>query len=345
VRALTYVEPGVVRWEDVPAPEITDPGAALVRPLAVARCDLDSAMAAFGLFPGPYPVGHEAVAEVVATGGAVTRWRPSDRVVVPFQVSCGQCPACADGRFAACHRYRARSGGAFGFGPSGGGHGGAVADLLLVPAADHLLVPAPADMPAAVACTLPDNVVDAYRCVAPTLAAAPGAEVLVVGGAAASIGLYVVAIARALQAGRIRYADSDAGRCAAAERLGADVTRHEGPWPARFERAPITVDNTGDAEGLACTLRSTDDYGTCTSVAPQFAAATPVPLLSMYTKGVTLHVSRADSRRFLPEVIDLVTTGLFDPAEVPTTVVPWDQADRAWLEPAIKLVVDRSAGS
>ena len=218
-----------------------------------------------------------------------------------------------------------------------------MADLLLVPAADHMLMPAPAGLPAAVACTLPDNVVDAYRCVAPTLAAAPGAEILVVGGAAASIGLYVVAFAAALHAGRVRYTDTDAQRCAAAERLGADVTRHEGPWPTRFERAPITVDNTGDADGLACALRSTDDYGTCTSVAPQFAAATPVPLLAMYTKGVTLHVSRADSRRFLPAVIDLVTSGCFDPAAVPTTVVPWDQADRAWLEPAIKLVIDHAA--
>jgi alcohol dehydrogenase len=208
-----------------------------------------------------------------------------------------------------------------------------------------MLVPAPANVPAAVACTLPDNVVDAYRCVAPALAASPGAEVLVVGGTAASIGLYVVAFARALNAGRVRYVDSEPERCSAAHRLGAEVTRHEGGWPARFDRAPITVDNTGDADGLSCALRSTDDYGTCTSVAPQFAAATPVPLLAMYTKGVTLHVSRADSRRFLPAVAELVASGLVDLAGVPTTVVPWEEADRAWLEPAIKLVLDHGAES
>jgi alcohol dehydrogenase len=218
-----------------------------------------------------------------------------------------------------------------------------VADVLLVPAADHLLVAAPPGLPPAAACTLPDNVVDAYRCVAPGLAAMPGADVLVVGGAASSIGLYTVAIARALKAGRVRYADTDAERCAAAERLGAEVTNHEGDWPVRFDRAPITIDNTGDTDGLSCTLRSTDDYGTCTSVAIQFATATPVPLLAMYTKGITFHVSRADSRRFLPEVTQLVAGGLLDPSVVPTTVVPWEQADRAWLEPAIKLVVDRAA--
>ena len=81
----------------------------------------------------------------------------------------------------------------------------------------------------------------------------------------------------------------------------------EGPWPRSFERAAVTVENTMEPDGLACTLRSTDDYGYCTSVAIHFAEMTPLPLLHMYTKGITLHVSRADSRRFLPDVIDLVS--------------------------------------
>ena len=110
MRQLTYVEPGLVRWEDAAAPVLSDQHAVLARPLAVARCDLDLAMAAFGLFPGPYPVGHEAVAEIVAAGDVVSRWRAGDRVLIPFQVCCGQCPACQGGRFAACHRYRARAG-------------------------------------------------------------------------------------------------------------------------------------------------------------------------------------------------------------------------------------------
>src|SRR5262245_50343367 len=90
---------------------------------------------------------------------------------------------------------------------------------------------------------------------------------------------------------------------------------------------------------LAAVLRSTEDYGYCTSVAIYFGSLTPVSLLEMYTRGVTFHVSRADSRRFLPEVIDLVVTGRFDPMAIPTTVCPWDEAATAWLEPAIKLVL------
>jgi threonine dehydrogenase-like Zn-dependent dehydrogenase len=342
MRQLVYVEAGQVAWQDAPDPEAADARGAVVRPLAVARCDLDPIMAGFGIFPGPFAVGHETVAEIVAVGDDVRDRRVGERVLVPFQVSCGSCAACRDGRFAACHTYRAKAGAAFGFGEAGGGHGGAVADLLAVPHADHLLIAAPAELTAAALCTLPDNVTDGYRAVGPQLAAKPGAEVLVVGGAAASIGLYAVAAAIACGAGRVRYADSDAGRCAAATALGADVTQLDGPWPRRLDRAPIVVENTADVEGLACALRSTDDYGTCTSVAIHFAPTTAMPLLELYTKGITYHLSRADSRRFLPEVIALAASGALDPLSVPTTIVPWDQADEAWLEPATKLVLERA---
>jgi threonine dehydrogenase-like Zn-dependent dehydrogenase len=341
VRQLTFVEAGRVEWRVVPDPELGDPAAAIVRPLAVARCDIDLPMATEGLFPGPFAVGHETVAEVVAVGDAVSRRSVGDRVVVPFQVSCGACGACRAGHFGACRTYRAPAGGAFGFGTAGGGHGGAIADLLTVPVADHLLVPAPDRLSATMLCTLPDNVVDGYRSVGPQLAERPGAEILVVGGAAPSIGLYATAAAIALGSERVRYVDTDTQRCAAAESLGADVEHVLGPWPRRFSSAPITIDNTGDEAGLATTLRSTEAYGTCTSVAIYFAAATPVPLLEMYTRGITFHVSRADSRRYLPAVLDLVEAGSLDPLTIPTTIVPWDQAADAWLEPSTKLVLAR----
>lgn len=78
-------------------------------------------------------------------------------------------------------------------------------------------------------------------------------------------------------------------------------------------------------------------------MAIHFAPETPVPLLEMYTRGVTFHVSRANSRALLPEVLALVADGRLEPLAVPTTVVPWDRGDEAWLEPATKLVLDRSA--
>lgn len=340
MRQLAFLDAGRVAWEEAPDPQLSDSHGALVRPLAVARCDLDQPMAAFGLFPGPFALGHETVAEVIAVGEEVIERRVGERVLVPFQVSCGTCVACRERRFGACHTYRARAGGAFGFGEAGGGHGGAVADILAVPAADHMLVPAPAGSVSAL-CTLPDNACDGYRAVGPGLAEQPGAEVLIVGGATASIGLYAVAFARALGSARVRYVDHDEERCATAATLGAEVERRRGSWPRRYDRAPITVEASGELEGLNAVLRSTDDYGFCTSVAIHFAPTVPLPLLEMYTRGITFHLSRADSRRLLPVVLELFNEGLFDPLAVPTTIVPWDRADEAWLEPATKLVLER----
>jgi alcohol dehydrogenase len=274
-------------------------------------------------------------------GDQVRVRKPGDRVLVPFQVSCGACVACRDGRFGGCTTFRGRVGAAFGFGEAGGGFGGAVADLLAVPAADHLLVAAPPDVPVTSLATLPDNVVDGFRAVGPPLRERPDAEVLVVGGMVKSVALYAVAAAVAAGARRVRYVDGDASSLAAAAALGAEIAEHHGNWPRRFDRALITVDATGHPDGLAAVLRSTEDYGYCTSVAIYFGSLTPVPLLEMYTRGVTFHVSRADSRRLLPDVIGLVAAGRLDPLAIPTTVVPWDQAPTAWLEPATKLVLAR----
>jgi threonine dehydrogenase-like Zn-dependent dehydrogenase len=298
-------------------------------------------MAAFGIFPGPFPVGHEIAAEVIAVGAGVKRVTTGQRVAVPFQVSCGTCAPCGQRHYAACEPHQARAGAAFGFGESGGGHGGGVADLLLVPDADHMLVPAPASISDVALATTTDNLIDAYRTVVDGLGERPGAEVLVVGGDAPSISLYAILCAQALGAGRIRYADSDSQRLAVASDLGAEVLDLGGEFPRRLDRAPIVVAGSLQVEGLHCAIRSTEAYGRITPVTIHFGSGTPLPLLEMYTRGITFHTSRADSRRYLPEILDLVASGRIDPLAVPTTVVEWDRAADRWLEPALKMVVAR----
>ena len=169
MRQLTYVRASEVEWRDVPEPTVQRATDAVVRPLAVARCDLDLPMAKVGLFPGPFAVGHEIAAEVIDVGDDVTQHRPGDLVIVPFQVSCGSCHRCTAGTFAACSTHMAPLGGSFGFGVSGGDHGGGLSDLLRIPTADHLLVKAPTGGDPTMLATLSDNVIDGYRAVGPAL--------------------------------------------------------------------------------------------------------------------------------------------------------------------------------
>src|ERR1700759_5750312 len=95
MRQLTFEEPSRYGWREAPDPQITAPEQALVRPLAVACCDLDVAVV-HGRLPMPpgHAVGHAGLAEGVAVGDGVASVRVGDRVVVPFQISCGDCREC-----------------------------------------------------------------------------------------------------------------------------------------------------------------------------------------------------------------------------------------------------------
>jgi alcohol dehydrogenase len=223
--------------------------------------------------------------------------------------------------------------------PLGGDWGGALADVLRVPFADAMLVPLSDGLDPVALASVADNVPDGYRAVAAPLAAAPGAEVLVVGGLARSVGLYAAACAVALGAGRVVYADTDAGRLERASAVGAEPIEVGDEWPRKLGRFPITVDASGTHEGLHAAIRSTAADGTCTSVAIYFEPETPLPMLEMYTRGCKLHTARVSARAEIPAVLDLVASGRLDPALVTSQVVGFDAACDALADPPTKLVL------
>jgi threonine dehydrogenase-like Zn-dependent dehydrogenase len=331
-------EERVVEWREAPEPQLEQPRDALVRPLAAALCDLDQPiLRGDAPFQGPIALGHEFVAEVVAAGdeAAVAQ---GDRVVVPFQISCGRCERCRRGQTGDCLSVPAYS--SYGFGAFGGAWGGALSDLVRVPFADSMAVQLPDGVVPATAASASDNIPDAWRTVAPGLEARPGGQVLVMGGWAQSIALYAVDIALALGAESVTYLDEDEGRLGIAEQLGAEVV--EGPPPRRHGNYPITVNAGLSREALACALRSTEPGGICTSVGIFFEPETPVPLLEMYTTGVHFHTGRCHARPVIPRILELIGEGRLHPERVTSNVVAWEDAPEAVLAPERKLIFERS---
>jgi alcohol dehydrogenase len=340
MRQLTFLEPGKLEWRDAAEPQLQGAGEALVRPMAVATCDLDAAMIrGQAPFQGPIALGHEIVAEVTAAGEAVQAFVPGQRVVVPFAISCGTCSFCRRGLTAVCTSVP--RGSMYGIGKAGHDFGGALADLLRVPYAEHMLVALPDGLsPAAVAST-GDNISDAWRTVGPYLARTPAAAVLVIGGGASgSIGLYAVAIAHAMGSERVDYVDRDMQRLAIADGLGA--TCLDGGIPRRLGPYPITVDASAQPAGLACCLRSTEPGGVCTSTGIYYAPETPIPLFEMYLGDVTLKTGRAHARSIMPEVLDLVQSGRLQPERVTTETATFEDAIDALLGFTTKLVITRN---
>ena len=336
MEAIYFEAPGRVTRREIDPPVLSRPSAALVRPVAVATCDLDTAMlrGTAPHPPEPFPFGHEAIAEVIDVGGEVAHFRPGQHVIIPFQLSCGTCQRCATGHTGRCSTLGGLP--MYGLGALGGDQAGMLSDLVEVPYADAMLIDAPSGTPATALASLSDNIPDAWRTVAPPLRSAPGADVLIVGGGAISIGLYAVALARALGAGDVLYLDDNDDRLEHAHRLGATPL----DWGQHPPRCPITVDASGTPEGLQLAIARTDLDGTCTSAAIYFDPV-ELPLLGMYTNGIRFVTGRPHVRTLLPDIIELIESGAFDPQVVPASHVAWDDAVDALAEPDDKLVIHR----
>jgi threonine dehydrogenase-like Zn-dependent dehydrogenase len=343
VQQLTFVKPGVLEWHEVAEPAIQVPDDALVRPVAVTTCDIDGPTIR-GMTPlammGPYPFGHEFVAEIVDFGDQVTGFYRGQLVAVSFQICCGECDRCRAGLSGSCRVVPPRS--MFGFPiPMGGSWGGALSDLVRVPFARNMLVPVPRGVSPHAIASASDNLPDAWRTVAPYLRESPGAEVLIVSGMGNSIALYAVAIARVLGASRVDYLDADTKRLELAKSLGASPIA--GPPPPRAGEYQITVDASADPAGLACALRSLAPGGVCTSIGIYYTETTPIPLLEMYGRGVRFHTGRANARPDMPRVLELVQSGRLHPELVTSEVVAWKDAAAALADPSMKPLIVRDA--
>jgi len=341
MRQLTCIEPGKLEWREVRAPQLEGDGEALVRPITVARCDIDLFLTS-GAFPmrGPFALGHECVAEIVALGDAVRGLEVGQRVVVAFQVSCGRCRSCSLGHTANCDAMPTLSD--YGMQPlSGVEYGGMLSDLVRVPFAEAMLAPIAADQDAVALASVADNVVDGYRAVAPHLRELPGGEVLVVAHGLRSIPLYATQAAIALGAGRVELASDDDEMLALAERLGARPLRTD--FAGRAGIFPIVVDCGLTANGLHYALRSTAPEGVCQSTSFYPGGKVEMPLGRMYTLGARFVTGRAHSAALVPQVLPMIAAHRLAPEAVTTRVVDWEEAPTAYLDPAIKLVVRRTS--
>ncbi|MFL6099765.1 MAG: zinc-dependent alcohol dehydrogenase [Actinomycetales bacterium] len=153
MRALTWQGKRDVKVMDVPDPVIEEPTDAIVKVTSTAICGSD-----LHLYEvlGPFlrsgdVLGHEAMGIVEEVGPAVSQITPGDRVVVPFNISCGSCWMCDRGLFAQCETTQVRSHGKgsalFGYTELYGSVPGGQAEYVRVPQAHFGPIKVPDDVP------------------------------------------------------------------------------------------------------------------------------------------------------------------------------------------------------
>lgn len=110
MKALTWQGKRSVSYTEVPDARIQDPKDALVRITSTAICGSDLHL--YELL-GPYMhsgdvLGHEAMGIVEEVGNEVTGLKAGDRVVIPFNISCGHCWMCQRGLQSQCETTQVR---------------------------------------------------------------------------------------------------------------------------------------------------------------------------------------------------------------------------------------------
>ena len=338
MRQLQYQSPQSLQWVEVSAPRLEAPGDALVKPLVVSRCELDRFIALGKLgWPGGFAFGHEIYGEVVEVDEDVQTVQPGDRVLVPFQLSCGTCDKCRMGFTALCETFPYRS--SYGMAPlSGVDFGGGLSDLVRVPFADHMLVPAPADIDPVAIAGVTDTVSTAHSLVAEPLTRYAKARVLVVGGN--TVALNAVRFAVGLGADKVVLVDHDEQSIHIAQKLGATaiLSGYDIDALKSLGKFQVTIDATGTEQGISLAVYLTDHEGLCQSCYGGFIERTPVPLRHMYGTNITLKIARVHARHHMPKAIELLKSGCVHAEPIVSHKVPFSDAGVAVVEHAHGMV-------
>ncbi len=226
MRALTWHGKRDVRVDEVPDPRIEQPTDAVVKVTSTAICGSDLHLyEVLGPFLKPGDIlGHEPMGIVEEVGSEVTHIKPGDRVVIPFNISCGSCWMCSRGLFAQCETTQNRETGKgaslFGYTSLYGSVPGGQAEYLRVPQAQFGPIKVPDEGPDEQFLFLSDILPTAWQAV--KFADLPEDGTLAVLGLG-PVGQFTARIGRYLGASRVIAVDSVPERLEMARRHGIET--------------------------------------------------------------------------------------------------------------------------
>ncbi|MFF0772006.1 zinc-dependent alcohol dehydrogenase [Nonomuraea wenchangensis] len=256
MRAVTWHGKRDVRVEDVPDPVIKEPNDAVIRVTSTGICGSDLHLyEVLGPFMAEGDIlGHEAMGVIEEVGPEITHLKPGDRVVIPFNISCGHCHMCGMELYAQCETTQVREQGTgaalFGYTRLYGQVPGGQAEYLRVPEAQFGPIRVPDGPPDERFVYLSDVLPTAWQAVA--FAEIPeGGSVTVLG--LGPIGQMCARIARHL-GHRVIGVDGVAARLELAARHGIEVIDASEvtavPEEIRARTAGRGTDSAIDAVGM-----------------------------------------------------------------------------------------------
>ncbi len=367
MKAVCWYGTKDVRVESVPEPQIIGPRDAVIRVTSCAICGSD-----LHLYDGYVPtmekgdiLGHEFMGEVVAVGTENLRLKEGQRVVIPFNIGCGNCFFCRNDYWSLCDNsnpnaamaekvYGHSPAGLFGYSHLFGGYAGGQAEYVRVPFADVGALVIPEEIPDEKVLFLGDILPTAYQA-ALNCDLRAGDTVAVWG--CGPVGLLTVTCLTMLGAGRVIAIDRVPERLEMARRSGAEtidesqgevleklreMTGGRGPDACvdavGMEAHGTALDNLYDwakqtamletdrPHALRQAIQACRKGGTVSIPGVYGGFIDKMPIGAAFQKGLTLKMGQTHVHKYMRPLLEKIVAGELDPSFIITHRGGLDQA-------------------
>lgn len=360
MKAVTYQGKEQMVVKDVEAPSIQERSDMIVKITASGICGSDLHLYHGGIEPSiDYIVGHEPMGIVEEVGPDVKTLKKGDRVVIPFNIGCGECHYCQNQMESQCDESNPHGevGGLFGFTEINGNHPGGQAEYLRVPYADFtsFKVPESSSLDDESVLFLSDVVPTAYWSVEHSGVKA-GDTVIILGSG--PIGLMAQKFAKLKGAKRVIAVDQVDHRLEHGKRTNQVDTfnfkNHDDIGSLLYEETKGGADVVIDCVGMDGTVTPGEQFGS--DFDNQFGTISPIvtasqsvrkfgtvqltgvygteanrfPLGDFFTRNVSLQMGQAPVIHLMPKLYDMIENQEFNPKDIITHSMSLEDAAKGY---------------
>lgn len=362
MKAVTFQGIKDVQVKQVQDPTIEKKDDIIVRITSTAICGSDLHIY-LGALPAQkdYVIGHEPMGIVEEVGPDVTRVKKGDRVVLPFNIACGQCFYCSHDMESQCDNSNRNpdihTGGYFGFTDRYGNYPGGQAELLRVPYGNFVpfVIPESCELEDEALLFLSDVLPTAYWSVE-NAGVKPGDTVTVLGSG--PVGLMTQKFAWMKGARRVIAVDRLAYRLDKAKRMNdvetynfeefEDMGAHireitKGGTDVVIDCVGMDGKKTvleqigqklklqgGTLSAIEIGMKAVRKFGTLQLTGVYGSLYNMFPLGNLFERNINLRMGQAPVIHYMPELFRKITAGELDPTEIISHRVPMDQASEAY---------------
>ncbi|WP_042220563.1 zinc-dependent alcohol dehydrogenase [Oceanobacillus manasiensis] len=360
MKAVTFQGKEAMVGKEVDDPTIQKNSDVIVRITASGICGSDLHLYHGGIVPETdYVVGHEPMGIVEEVGSEVKSLKKGDRVVIPFNIGCGECFFCKNQMESQCDESNPHGevGGLFGFTEQNGGYPGGQAEYLRVPYADFtsFKVPESSELSDEQVLLLSDVIPTAYWSVE-NGGVKEGDTVIVLGsgpvGLMAQKFAWLKGAKRVISVDQMDYRLDHAAKTNNVETFnfkehekigellheetkgGADVVIDcvgmDGTVPPKTEFGSEMDNQFGTISPIVTASQAVRKFGTVQLTGVYGSDANSFPLGDFFTRNVSLTMGQAPIIHMMPKLYDMVEQKKVDPTDLITHRISLDDADKAY---------------